>query len=48
MISVIMAVNRLDKYVHISIESILQQTYKDFELIIVANGIDCARIVREL
>ncbi|ELX2370854.1 glycosyltransferase [Salmonella enterica] len=48
MISVIMAVNRLDKYVHISIESILQQTYQDFELIIVANGIDCARIVREL
>lgn len=38
MISVIMAVHRYDKYVDISIDSILNQTYSDFELIIIANG----------
>ncbi|MDF8495137.1 glycosyltransferase [Escherichia coli] len=48
MISVIMAVHRYDKYVDISIDSILNQTYSDFELIIIANGGDCFEIAKQL
>lgn len=38
MISVIMCLNRLDEYVDKSILSVLGQSFKKFELIIVANG----------
>ncbi|MFU1822233.1 glycosyltransferase, partial [Enterococcus faecium] len=38
MISVIMCINKYDSYVMPAINSILNQTYKKYELIIVANG----------
>lgn len=38
LVSVIMATNRVDKYLSKAIESILNQTYKNLEFIIVANG----------
>ena len=44
MISVIMGVNRYDGYVIRAIDSILAQSFKDFEFIIVANGSSCEDI----
>lgn len=38
MISIIMPANNAEKYLSTSIESVLNQTYKEFELIIVENG----------
>lgn len=38
MVSVVMAVHRLDKYLDDAILSILNQTFTDFEFIIIANG----------
>ena len=37
-ISVIMGVYNIDKFLDIAIKSILEQTYKEFEFIIIANG----------
>lgn len=37
-VSILMAVNRLDKFLNASIESMLVQTFRDFEFIIVANN----------
>lgn len=37
-ISVIMGVHNIDKFLDIAIKSILEQTHKEFEFIIVANG----------
>ncbi|MDX7986411.1 glycosyltransferase [Xenorhabdus sp. 12] len=48
MISVVMAVNRYDKHVDLSIQSILQQTFQSFELIIVANGSNHIEITNKL
>lgn len=39
MISVVMGIHRFDEYVEDSIVSILNQTYKEFEMIVVANGL---------
>ena len=44
MISVVMGVNRYDGYVSQAIDSILTQSFEDFELIIVANGFSCQEI----
>lgn len=44
MISVVMCINRFDLYVMPAINSILNQTYKEFELIIVANGSNASEI----
>ena len=44
MISVVMGVNRYDEYVTRAIDSILAQSFKDFEFIIVANGSSCEEI----
>lgn len=41
MISVIMGVHAVDEYLIKSIDSILKQSLKEFEFIIVANGRDC-------
>ena len=38
MVSVVMAVHRLDKYLDDAILSILNQTFTDFELILVNDG----------
>ena len=44
MISVVMGLNRYDRYVSRAIDSILAQSLKDFEFIIVANGSSCQEI----
>ncbi|WP_285616106.1 glycosyltransferase [Hydrogenophilus thermoluteolus] len=44
MISVLMAVNRLDRYLDEAIRSILEQTLTDFEFIIIVNGPDAENI----
>ena len=44
MISVVMGVNRYDGYVSGAVDSILSQSCKDFEFIIVANGSSCQEI----
>ncbi|CAC9191191.1 hypothetical protein [Citrobacter werkmanii] len=44
MISVVMCINRFDLYVMPAINSILNQTYTEFELIIVANGNNASEI----
>ena len=44
MISVIMGIHRFDEYVEDSIISILNQTYKEFEMIIVANGSEASEV----
>ncbi|OOV94073.1 glycosyltransferase [Pseudomonas sp. MF4836] len=38
MISVVMGVSRFDEFVPLAVDSVLSQTFSDFELIIVANG----------
>ena len=38
MISVIMGVNKFDEFVPLAVNSILAQTFKEFEFIIIANG----------
>ena len=48
MISVVMAVNRYDEYVDASILSILNQSFKNIEFIIVANGEKHKEIHEEL
>lgn len=48
MISVVMGINRFDQYVEPAIQSILRQSFPDFELIIVANGADSDSIVDAL
>ncbi|EKM0568046.1 glycosyltransferase [Escherichia coli] len=48
MISVIMCINKYDSYVMPAINSILNQTYKKYELIIVANGNEASDIARAL
>lgn len=40
-ISILMATHRVDKYLPLAIESILNQTHKNFEFIIIANGPNC-------
>lgn len=47
MISVVMCINKYDLYVLPAINSILSQTYKNFELIIVVNGND-AKIISNI
>lgn len=47
-ISIVMAVNRLDSFFYEAVESILNQTFKKFEFIIVVNGMDKEKIIREL
>lgn len=44
MISVIMCINKFDSYVMPAINSILSQTYKDYELVIVVNGSNASEI----
>ena len=44
MISVIMGVNKFDEYLPEAIDSILTQSFKDFEFIVVANGSACEEI----
>ncbi|MDT7464567.1 glycosyltransferase [Citrobacter portucalensis] len=44
LISVVMASNRIDEYLCLSVKSILDQTYKNIELIFVANGQDAKKI----
>ena len=44
MISVIMGVARYDEYLPQAIDSILEQSFADFELIVVANGVSCTEI----
>lgn len=44
MISVVMGVSRFDGFVSLAIDSVLSQTFSDFELIIVANGASCDEI----
>ncbi|MQA57518.1 glycosyltransferase [Pseudomonas piscis] len=41
MISVVMGVSRFDDFVPLAIDSVLAQTFADFELIVVANGAAC-------
>ena len=48
MISVIMGVNKNDKYLPQAIDSILAQSFKDFEFIIVANGFSCEDIASRI
>jgi len=48
MISVVMGLNRYDLYVLDAVNSILAQSFKDFEFIIVANGICCHEIENQL
>lgn len=44
MISVIMGVSRYDEYLPQAIDSILAQSFRDFEFVIVANGFSCEEI----
>lgn len=44
MISVVMGVSSLDKYIDLAIDSILKQTYPDFEFLIIANGVNSEAI----
>lgn len=48
MISVVMGVHRFDEYVEDAIESILNQTFKDLEFIIVANGPDANKVISSI
>lgn len=45
MISVVMGIHRFDDYVKDAINSILNQTFKDFEFIIVANGSEAQNVI---
>ena len=47
--SIIVPIYKVEKYLHECIESILQQTYEDYELILVDDGSpdDCGRICDE-
>lgn len=49
MVSVIVPVFRVEKYLHQCVDSILNQTYKDLEIILVDDGSDdnCGRIIDE-
>ena len=48
-LSVIVPVYKVEKYIHKCVESILNQTFTDFELILVDDGSpdDCGRICDE-
>ncbi|MDG9729831.1 glycosyltransferase [Ignatzschineria sp. RMDPL8A] len=46
MISVIMGIHRIDEYVDNAINSILNQTFANFEFIIVANGSDAFNVAK--
>lgn len=48
MISVVVGTCDFDEYAIRAIDSILDQTYRDFELIIVANGISCHEIASHI
>lgn len=48
MISVVMGVHRFDEFIKPAIQSILDQTFKDFEFIIVANGSEADSIIDEI
>lgn len=46
MISVIMGIHRIDEYTNDSINSILNQTFTNFEFIIIANGSDAFNVAK--
>ncbi len=48
MISVVMGIHRFDEFVKPAIQSILDQTFKDFEFVIVANGDEADSVVNKI
>ena len=48
LVSIICATNRLDDYACIAIDSLLGQTYRDIEIILIANGENCLEIASGL
>lgn len=47
LVSVLLAVNKLDDYIWLAISSVLEQRNIDFELILIANGIDSELVSAE-
>ncbi|MXV28893.1 glycosyltransferase [Aeromonas veronii] len=48
MISVLLATNKIDEYLWLAIDSILEQKDIDFELIVIANGLECDQVFSDI
>lgn len=47
-ISVLLATNKIDEYLWLAIDSILEQNNIDFELIIIVNGLECEQVFTDI